>query len=171
MVVLLIAAASLGRYIAGLGETGPRPPAAAPAPVSTEARSFDPFGDGAEHESDASRAVDGDLATAWTTETYASRTIDIKPGVGLALQIGSSEALSSMGVEGRSTGWSAEIYVANDMHATFDGWGEPVDVQSGLGTSAKFDLHGKTGDSILLWITDLGTDRRFTASEVRINRT
>ena len=69
-----------------------------PSPTSTDATAesrplpirrataFDPAGDGTENDAEAPLAIDGDLATAWTTVTYASRNLgDLKPGVGLEL--------------------------------------------------------------------------------------
>ena len=36
------------------------------------------------------------------------------------------------------------------------GWGNPVDQRSGINGDAIFDLHGTSGQTVLLWITDLG---------------
>jgi eukaryotic-like serine/threonine-protein kinase len=136
--------------------------------ASVQADAFDPFGNNqTEHNEDAPLAVDGDPTTAWSTETYQQQDMG-KPGVGLILELGESNTLDSMSVESSSQGWSASIYVSSGRPTTFEDWGEPVDVQSGLGSQASFDLHQAEGDSVMLWITDVGNAGSFSATEVQI---
>jgi hypothetical protein len=52
--------------------------------------------------------------------------------------------------------WSASVYVADSPGATLADWGDPVDQRSGIAGNATFDLRGRQGRSVLLWITDLG---------------
>ena len=84
-------------------------PAERPARGRTRSRSgrataFDPAGDGSENDADAALAVDGDLATAWTTVTYASRNLgELKPGRRPAAGAGRGSRRSP----GSSSGWSA----------------------------------------------------------------
>ncbi len=169
LVLLVLLAAGLGRFVGGIGKSEqPVDRPVATGPLTIEAHSFDPFGSNkTEHESEAALAIDNNASTAWSTETYVDRKMG-KQGVGLTLRMPSSNTLSRLEVQSRSTGWSAAVYVANGTPNDLPGWGEPVDTQSGLGNSAAFDLHQKAGDSVLLWITDLGNGRQFAAAEVRV---
>ena len=38
----------------------------------------------------------------------------------------------------------------------------------GVGGNASFDLHGRSGAAVLLWITDIGANRSVTISEVQV---
>jgi hypothetical protein len=90
--------------------TSPATPAQAqPLPIRT-ATAFDPSGDGEENDSDAGLAIDGDLATAWTTVTYASRNLGgLKPGVGLQLKV--AEAAPISGIELRLAGRGSDLQI------------------------------------------------------------
>jgi len=138
----------------------PGPPATgAPGPLTiTSIASFDPEGRGAPGENDAQLrlAVDGDPNTGWFTESYDQRKFGIKSGVGVILSMESATALQDLIVESPTRGWSASIYVADQPGAALGDWGEPVTAQAGIDGGTTFDLHGRTGRNVLLWITDLG---------------
>ena len=127
--------------------------------LTLTATAFDPDGDGSEHDGEAPLAVDGDVGTAWTSEEYASREDfqGLKPGVGLILTLAEAAELGTLGVEAGNTGWAAQVYVADAPSDSLDGWGEPVAEGGDLGGRAEFDLSGRSGAAVLLWITDLGT--------------
>ncbi len=170
VLVMVLAAAGIGKIAGSIGDqkSNTKAPTKQAAPVaSLTAGSFDPFGDKSEHAADAQKAVDGNISTAWSTETYADRKMG-KKGVGIIVKTGTSETLRNLEVDSRSQGWSATIYVGSDSPQSFEAWGDPVDVQSGLGSAATFDLHKKSGDSVLLWITDLGDTKQFSATEIRV---
>ena len=135
------------------------------------ARAFDPLGGGSEHDDQVGNAIDGDPATAWTTERYASRRFgNLKPGVGLAVQLDRAEALTQVQVVSATKGWAASVYVADALQPTLEGWGaEPVDVKSGIDGDATFDLKGRRGAAVLIWITDLGEARVTEVGEVRVS--
>ena len=47
--------------------------------------------------------------------------------------------------------------MADTPKPTRQAWGQPVATKSGIGDgSTTFDLEGRTGGAVLLWITDLG---------------
>ena len=49
------------------------------------------------------------------------------------------------------------MLVADTAMPNRQAWGQPVATQSGIGEgSTTFDLNGRTGGAMLLWITDLG---------------
>ena len=120
---------------------------------------FDPPpGSGIEHDDELSFLVDGNPATAWRTENYStSRFGGLKPGVGVILQLDGPHKLDKLTMTSSSTGWSAEVLVADAPRATRDAWGSPVATKRGVADgSTTFDLGGRTGGAVLLWITDLG---------------
>jgi hypothetical protein len=125
--------------------------------LTLSATSFDPPpGDGSEHDGEAALAVDGDAATAWETEGYSSREFgNLKDGVGLVLTLSEGADLGQLLVSSPTTGWAADVYVADSPAADLAGWGEPVDSGSDLSGEVSFDLDG-SGSAVLLWITDLG---------------
>jgi serine/threonine-protein kinase len=120
---------------------------------------FDPPpGSGIEHDDELPFLVDGDPATAWTTENYNSNRFGgLKPGVGVILQLDGQHKLGELRVTSPSGGWSAEVLVAETPRGSRQAWGEPVASKNGIGEgSTTFDLNGRTGGAVLLWITDLG---------------
>mgnify|MGYP002629981808 CR=1 FL=1 len=145
-------------------------------------RSFDPTpGDGSENEDLTAAAFDDDLTTTWRTETYRQPNFgNLKPGVGLLIELGASAQLTTLSLTTPSTDWTIEIYVGNDFSGAADTWGPPV-------TSAVFDgraelaldLGGAEGTTVLLWVTDHGTsedrddnpgrDYRFEVAEVDVS--
>ncbi len=93
-------------------------PAAAPAveralPIAA-ARSFDPFGDGADNSSEVNEAFDADLLSAWHTNVYKTANPDGKPGIGLILDLGAARQVSavSLGLLGNAT--DVQIRLSND---------------------------------------------------------
>jgi serine/threonine-protein kinase len=130
---------------------------------------FDPApGDGSEHDEEVGEAVDGDPATAWSSETYSSRDFGgLKTGVGLVLSLEEAADLGELVVFSASSDWAADVYVADSPAADLAGWGDPVAEGSGLGEAATFDLSEASGAVVLLWITDLGGgDPRIDIAEV-----
>jgi len=152
-------------------------PSKSPTPGGTStvaklvgAQAFDPFGGGGEHDEQAHNIIDGDPATAWNTERYASRRFgNLKPGVGIAVQLDRAEKLTQLQVTSATKGWAAQVYVADAFQSTFDGWGtDPVDAKSNIDGDTTFDLKGRRGAAVLIWITDLGEARVAQISEVRV---
>ncbi|HEY5153804.1 MAG TPA: protein kinase [Acidimicrobiales bacterium] len=124
----------------------------------TAIASFDPEGRGAPGENDAQLklAIDGDPTTGWLTESYDQRRFGIKSGVGVILSLDQATALSQLVVQSPTQGWSASVYVADQPGATLADWGEPVSSKADIAGDATFDLGGRSGRRVLLWITDLG---------------
>jgi hypothetical protein len=119
---------------------------------------FDPPpGSGVEHDDELSFLVDDDPATAWRTETYGSNKFGgLKPGVGVILQLDGPHKLKELKVTSASKGWSAEVVVADAPKTTREAWGDAVDKKTVSDGTATFDLDGRTGGAVLVWITDLG---------------
>lgn len=126
------------------------------------ATAYDPIGGDGENDGDAPLAVDGDPATAWSTEGYDSRPDThpfggLKDGVGLYLDLGRQGELDELVIESASSGWAARIYVADQPGAGLADWGEAVaEVSDVTDTSTTVDLDGASGSYVLVWLTDPG---------------
>jgi serine/threonine-protein kinase len=152
------------------------PPAEQPADESVAiARTidFDPEGDRAEHhdEAEAGNAIDGDGATAWSTESYGNPDWGgLKPGVGLVLELEQAGELRTLALETPSVGWQAEVYVADGLADELGGWGEPVaTVDAGTDGTTTVDVDAR-GGAVLLWFTRAGDDSEVVVREVRLTR-
>jgi eukaryotic-like serine/threonine-protein kinase len=151
--VLVVTAAAV-LLTRGDRRSGARPPGVvAPAkggayPVTD----FDPFAaDGRENPEGVVKAVDGNPATAWSTDTYNTANFGgLKPGVGLWVDLGRPRAISSVDVTSPDSGWQGEIRLADRPADRLEGWGKAVARGSG-----RFDLKGRKGRYVLVWITAL----------------
>jgi eukaryotic-like serine/threonine-protein kinase len=134
---------------------------------------FDPQGDGTEHrdEAESGNAIDGDTATAWSTESYGNADWGgLKAGVGLVLELEQASDLKRLELETPSVGWQASIYVADAPADDIDGWGEPVaTVDTGTDGTTPIDLDAR-GGAVLLWFTHAGDDKQVVVREVRLTR-
>jgi serine/threonine-protein kinase len=130
--------------------------------------SFDPPpGSGTEHDADLPNLTDGDAATTWTTEQYDNSQFGgLKDGVGFVLQLDQSKKLSELKVSSPNNGWAASVYVADSPKDSLDQWGAPVATKDGIGGDATFDLKSHQGAAVLVWITNLGDGRSFSAGDV-----
>jgi len=135
------------------------------------ATAFDPLGKppGEEHNADAPLAVDGDRATAWTTETYRDPAQLGKPGVGLVVRFDHEVSVRTLQVVSTSVNWSASIYATTgEPGSDLASWGDPVTQASGLGPpAASFSLGGTRASAVLIWITRTGDDGLVQVAEVQ----
>jgi hypothetical protein len=144
-------------------------------PVAAQA--FDPEGSDGENDGEAGEAIDGDPDTSWTTEGYNTRAFgNLKPGVGLYVELDGLHAIDTIEIDSPTVGWSVEIYVAAEPAATLDGWGVPVGRGDNLSEGAPpLTLDdGAEGAAVLVWITDLGDadpQVRATIAELTITGT
>lgn len=146
---------------------GPPQTALAPIPAVSAPVSFDPQGSGGEHDDETPLAIDGNPATAWTTETYNSREdfLSLKDGVGIIIDLGESTDVGEVVLSTPGEGWSVAIHVADSPGASIADWGPPAAVVDGAGpgdTTLDLDARGRF---VLVWITDLG-GRSFELQEV-----
>jgi serine/threonine-protein kinase len=145
------------------------PPTTLPPPTTlrlVEAIPHDPQGRGRPGENDrlAPRAIDGDPASAWRTESYDPPGLGpTKTGVGLAVFTDGSAELTRLGLDASTNGWSARVYALDD-DALADGLAS-VDPDSLEPVAEVTDVRGPIGvdlspsgpaDALLIWITDLG---------------
>jgi hypothetical protein len=146
-----------GRRVLDTSTGDTSPVTAQPISIS-RTQSFDPPpGSGTEHDSELPALVDGDPTTTWSTERYDGSLASLKPGVGVALVLDARHKLGQLKVTSPSRGWTAQAMVADGSRSTLQEWGAPVATKRGIGTgTTSFDLGGRTGSAVLLWITDLG---------------
>jgi len=131
-------------------------PAPAPAPLAIAAgTALDPLGDDSENDDQVPRALDGDPATAWSSETYSSADLGgLKDGVGLALDLGQDASVSSVELAVAGTGGVVEVRTSPD--GAFEGSTvvATADVGSGGPDPVRVDLPAPaTTRWVLLWFT------------------
>jgi hypothetical protein len=153
---------------------GEAPPEAGTIAPAGPASSFDPPpGDGKESDGRLEALTDGDPETTWSSERYVSRNLGgLKEGVGVVLPLAEAAALTRLEVDSPTAGWSASVYLADDVPDEIGGWGEAVARTEGVRGDASFDLGGRTARNVLLWFTDLGdssgNQHLVEVSEVRL---
>ncbi|HSB37622.1 MAG TPA: protein kinase [Gaiellaceae bacterium] len=136
--------------------------AAAPArPVRlTGLQAYDPYGDGAEHDSAAGSAADGNPGTYWNTEHYNGGLA--KQGVGLVLDAGSPKRLTQLTVQTGTAGFTAKIESGSSPTGGF----RPVSSSRMVGSRTTFSLDGAAERYYVIWITDLGPNSSVEVNEV-----
>jgi eukaryotic-like serine/threonine-protein kinase len=132
-----------------------------PVPISG-IQAYDPFGEGIEHDDEAPKATDRDLATYWPTEDYNTFQ---KQGVGLVLDAGDLVELSRIRVQTDTPGFTAEIRATNTLGAT------PTRVSESrtVGATTTFAIDEAAPKRYyVLWITKLpGGQGSMHVNEVR----
>lgn len=133
----------------------------APGPVAVRSTtSYDPQGSGAPGENDSlsGRATDGDEHTAWRTESYDQPGFfGSKHGVGLVLGLAERSTLDSLRVDGSTNGWSGEVYVLDGPPGPAGlGAITPAATLTDVRGRVTAELHGATGSTVVVWITNLG---------------
>jgi serine/threonine-protein kinase len=130
--------------------------------------SFDPQGrDREEHDELAHLVIDHQPSTSWRTDQYRNAGFGgLKDGVGLVLRLDRGYSLGRLRVTSSIQGWAATVYVADTAADTLEGWGAPVTSARDINGNAVFDLDGRQGGAVLLWITNPGTGNRATIAEV-----
>ena len=130
------------------------------------ATSFDPFGDGEEHEEAVSRPFDQDPDTFWFTEQYRDRSFgQIKEGVGLIVEFAEPRPMRDLAIEADRQGWAFDLYAATEISSSLEGWGEPIGSFSDLGPSSVVDFDDRDVTALLVWVTDLGMDPEQTVEQ------
>lgn len=132
-------------------------PTGKPVKISA-AHDFDPLGDGAENGEDTDAAVDGDASTSWPTASYIGnpRLGNLKDGVGLILDLGKPQQVSSVEVTFRGSTSVDFLAAAEDttsMPGSLEGFSK---VSSGSGE--QVELRAKkpiTTRYVLVWLTEL----------------
>ena len=164
IVGVIVGQTDVGHTIFG-GTKTTTPTVASQGVTITTPRSFDPFGDGEEHNELVGNLIDGNPGTSWYTQTYDSATFGTKPGVGVILPLAATTTLRTLQVDSPTPGWKASVYVADTPQSSFKAWGAPVATLNGGQTIA---LHNRRAGAVLIWITNLGPQRKVSISGVRL---
>jgi serine/threonine-protein kinase len=145
------------RLVGGGGKTHQTPA----GPVSiTGATSYDPDGDGQEHNERVQDATDRNASTYWTTEHYSGGLS--KAGVGLVLDAGGQKKLSSLTVTSDTPGFVAVIQSGDSSSGPF----KAVSSSGTVSTRTTFKLGGDAARYYVIWITDLGPSAAVHVNEV-----
>jgi len=121
----------------------------APVQVTASGAYDPPPGDGSEHNSDVSKATDGNELTYWTTERYGNTDFGgLKDGVGLVLDVGG--AAKTLTVTSDTPGFTALVKSGSSPESAL-----PVSGSKVVGDKTTFDLRGAAGSVLVLWITQL----------------
>lgn len=177
---LLIGVVSVAAVVAGaallagvLGEGGG--PAADPGAATgaaavqiTDAADFDPAGDGSEHADEVPRAVDGDPATVWTTEHYASPALGgLKSGVGLWVRLSRPTDPSRITLRLPTGGVDLQVHLADQPPQGADpsAWGTRLGTARDASGEVTVEAPGgETGRVVVVWFTSLApADGRYQA--------
>jgi serine/threonine-protein kinase len=152
-----------------LGTSSNKASTAGAAPQVRDVLAFDPDGDGREHNADLPKLTDHDASSTWSTEHYDSGLQGAgKPGVGVVLVLDRSQGLRRLQVTSSTRGWNASVYLADAPKTALGQWGAPVTNGRVSGQGTSFDLHGRTGAAVLLWITDLGGNQSVTVDDLQL---
>jgi len=159
-----------GATSAGGPSSSAAPTAGAPIPI-VGAGIFDPGGDGdPENPETVDQAFDGDAATAWSTFTYRGSPAfgNLKDGVGLVLDLGSSQSIAAVELTSTAPGATVEIRVAEEAGTALDQF-TPAAAGTVEGTTPFAFEEAATARYVLVWITGLvATDGGFAADLAEI---
>jgi serine/threonine-protein kinase len=139
----------------GIRAAGDEPPAETPRPSPELLHPVavtildPPPGDGAENDSTAPFAIDGDPATAWRSENYFDAELH-KPGIGVVFDLGATRTLTGFRLRVPTAGYTFHLAVGDDPEALIAAVG-PAIVAS---TETRGELLG-SGRYVLVWITSV----------------
>jgi hypothetical protein len=121
-------------------------------------KDFDPYGDGTEDPADLGDAHDGKAATYWQTQWYNGADLgNLKPGVGVVVDLGSAKHVSGVTVDFIGADTAAQLLAApkgtSAMPAALSGF---TKVTQGTGAKLTFKpAAGLTTRYLLVWLTSL----------------
>jgi eukaryotic-like serine/threonine-protein kinase len=146
-------------------------------PCSTCAHDYNPdalSGPKNQHPSLDSYAIDGNLSTAWTTETYDGDVLG-KPGVGLYVSYKPPVAAGSIVLHTSTPGYSASIYATSEQPNpdTFNpgpnGWHKLATIGAVKSTQTfRLHTHGIRYHYYLVWITALNGHGSVAINEISL---
>jgi hypothetical protein len=135
---------------------------------------YNPFGDGeSENDDDVPATVDGNPATGWSTVTYRGSAAfgNLKPGVGVLLDLGSDQSLAGVTVQTSTPGATVEIRTGGGPTAGLDAFA----VSASGSLTGRDDLAFAapvTSRYVLVWLTGLvPADGGFSADITEVSVT
>lgn len=131
-----------------------------------DVRSYDPLADddgngrtdkrrGRENEDSAAFAIDVDGTTAWLTDTYDSRDLDGKGGVGMILDMGEPVAVSSITLGMVGFGTDIDVRMSDEIQRDPDLWTEVVSIDAAGPLTELRAPRPVTGRYVLVWLSGL----------------
>jgi eukaryotic-like serine/threonine-protein kinase len=115
---------------------------------------------------------DGNPATYWHSDLYFTPAFgNLYPGLGLSIELAAPAILHRLLVDSPTVGWSAQTYVSATPVPSLrpvSAWGVPTDTRTDISGSATFDLGGRRGRWVLLWLTYLGPARQSIINEFTV---
>lgn len=150
--------------------TPPTSPGAVIAALS--ATSFDPFGDGnrdgindgtagREHERQAPRAVDGNPATSWNSIRYETADANGKGGVGLVIDLGSSQPVQSVALTLGNEGAEVRVGVSDSQLAAPNAWPVLARARADAKQVSLSSAQAIDGRYVLVWFPRLPTTIKY----------
>ena len=135
---------------------------AVPVLAISKVDDFDPKldgGSGGENSAKVSLAVDGDLNTAWTTDSYRTAKFTNKPGVGLILDLGMVRNVDvvKLNLVGSGTDLEVRVPASNQSAAstkTVRDW-RVVASAKNVGETVELQLNGVPTHYLLVYLTSL----------------
>jgi serine/threonine protein kinase len=115
--------------------------------------SYDPLGDDEENGDQVLLAIDSDPETSWTTSSYRKADMSGKAGVGLLLDLGSTQEVFGVEVDFVSAGHSAEIYVLKTNTPDFATELKFGDTNPNQSSSEVLEKDPVSGRYVLIWLT------------------
>ncbi len=166
---LLAVAAAIAVAVAltGAGHRAPQhrsvSPPSGPLPVATVTL-FHPGGSSGDHPDQARLAADGNPATAWYTQHYATASFgNLRPGVGLEFDLGHPAAVATMTLQLATPGIDLAVY-AGDNPDTLRAGSPVASVTSAAGTVPVRLGSPVTARYWLVWVSRLApSDGSFRA--------
>jgi eukaryotic-like serine/threonine-protein kinase len=137
------------------GSAGATPAGASAAIANADV--FDPEGDGEpENNQDVPLAYDGDPSTAWSTLTYRGSPAfgNLKPGVGLVVDLGAAQQLAGVTLASTTPGANVEIRTAEALGTTLDDFAPAAGGTVEDETDFAFE-EPVSAQFVLVWITGL----------------
>lgn len=170
LLLAIVVAYNLGRGRSPLGAlpgddgdpTPSRTPSATPSAqviTGVTATAFDPQGDPPNDENNelTALAVDGKPGTAWRTSTYDQNfgPAGLKDGVGLTLDLGSSQSVASLDLTFVGEPTSYQVFVGDTAPTGVSGL-TPVAEETAEETRSRVDLATPaTGRFVTVWLTSI----------------
>ncbi|HSV38544.1 MAG TPA: protein kinase family protein [Nocardioidaceae bacterium] len=165
LLFVVVFAFNLGRGGGGdpQGDETPRPGTGTPvtqALTLADVDDFDPFGDPAEeYPENVGLAHDDNPATAWTTSTYFDGPdLQIKPGVGLLVDLGSEQTFSDVELTLEGSQTKVQLLVASADAGAPSGIDGLENVAEGEASGAALTLSPDeevTTRYLVIWLTSL----------------
>ena len=119
---------------------------------------FDPLGNGEENPEATASTIDGDPSTTWTTQTYFSELSAQKDGVGLLIDLGRSQSVSSLEVDLEGTPTTMQLYAATDRGSPPASVAE-MELVAEIAAAGTSELLRPESDLetryLVLWLTEL----------------